>query len=585
MTNDMVMPARAKEMPDRVKGFRWWAEAKDRFFERLAPHIDGFGKAMAFPDKGMLGNVKVFDTTARDGMQTPEVPAFVTEQRGRSVVQNKVEICMRLAQWGIPIIEVGNAVSNDGEVEAIKTVKRMVEEQDLGTEIVSLGRMVRRDVDAAKLAEADTMHVYSSGSVPHAWVKLGKMPEELIPDIVDCVRYAREQGFANIIVSLEDAARTDPDHLVEVGKRIFDAAGGKGIQYNIPDTVGVCSPAYMYALISHIRSEIPELPLQVHCHNDMGMAAQNSIAAMLAGVSVVQTTMHGVGERTGNAALEEVAMYMYANHGIEIVDMAQLADVSAFISERFGVGPAMNKPIVGKRAFRHTAGVHVDGLVKSEKSGFSDRDSGRDGGSVYAAFNPRTIGREEDVWISALSGKKSITHKLGEFGISVPDDNVDAILSKVKDMAATKAVSDADFLLMAYDAAFGKPCRRADVISIDVSTGTSGRSARVLVKVGDDEREGEDTEGNGTVDVAVRAIRSAIGNGTGIEISSYECHGIGSGSDAAARVTMTIRKKGLEVESSTVGTDTTMVSIEAFTKGYDAVCALEELRSAYPAAK
>ncbi len=576
--------AAARTMPDSVREFRWWGGMKERYLQRIGDHAVEYGRASAFPDVDALKKVKVFDTTPRDGMQTPEVAAFVTEHRGRSVVENKVEICMKLAEWGVPIIEVGNAVSNDSEREAIRAVKRKVAERGLGTEIVSLGRMVHRDIDAAAEAEADTMHVYSSGSVPHAWVKLGKMPHELIPDIVDCVRYARDAGFGKIIVSLEDAARTDPDHLVEVGRRIYDAAHGKGIEYNIPDTIGVCSPVYMYALIKHLRTEIPDLPLQVHCHNDMGQAAQNTIAAMMAGVSVIQTTMYGVGERTGNASLEQVAMYMLANHGIALVDMSRIAEVTDFVAERFGVGPAANAPIVGKKAFRHTAGVHIDGLVKSEETGFSARTGGIDDGSVYSFASSRTVGRSEEVWISALSGNKSVIRKLAEFGVRVPDDFVPAILSKVKAMAADREVSDADFILMAYESVTGSPCAMTTIERIRVETGSEGSKASVAVKLGDRVAEAMNKDGNGPVDAAVKAIRAAVGNGTGaVEISSYECHGIGGGSDAAAKVTMRIRKGGLEVEASTVGTDTVIASVGVFRKGYEAVCALETLRERYPA--
>jgi 2-isopropylmalate synthase len=186
------------------------------------------------------------------------------------------------------------------------------------------------------------------------------------------------------------------------------------------------------------------------------------------------------------------------------------------------------------------------------------------------------------VGIGGLSGNKSVIHRLGEFGVSVPEGKVPDILEAVKHMAATRTVSDADLLLMAYAAVMGSPCHRAQVVHIEVSTGTAEPKASVRISLGGNEIYGEDSTGNGTVDVAVRAIRKAIGNGTGIEISSYECHGIGSGSDAAAMVAMTLNKSGLAVESYTVGTDITMVSIEAFRKGYEAVCALEELRSVYP---
>ena len=583
------MPVAKRTMPDAVREFRWWGERKNKYLERIGEYAEGYGRAMIARDErtvARLGAIRIFDTTARDGMQTPETAAFVTEASGRSVVENKVAICMRLAEWGIPIIEVGNAVSNPGEIEAIRTVRRMVRERGLGTEIVSLGRMVRRDIDAAAEAEAETMHIYSSGSIPHAWVKFDRMPEQLMDHIEECVRYARYKGFEKIIVSLEDSARADPDHLVRVGEMIYEAAGGNGIQYNIPDTIGVCDPAYMYGLISYIRSKVPQLPLQAHCHNDMGMAVQNTIAAMLAGVSVAQVTMHGVGERTGNAAMEQVAMYMQLNYGIEYVDMSHLNEVSGFITERFGVGPAENAPYVGKTALKHTAGVHGDGVFKSEITGYSTRDNGgdrRDNASVYMPYGPGLIGRKEEVGIGVLSGNKNIIHRLGEFGVSIPENRVPNILSAVKEMAAARAVSDADFLLMAYHAVMDRPCCLVDDVRIDdVSTGDAGSKARVRVRVNGREAIGEDSTGDGPVDVGVNAIRAAIGNGAGVEMTLYKSFGMGNGSDAPGRITMTLKKGELEVESSFVHTDTTRAAIQAFVKGYNAIHALEELRRAYP---
>ncbi len=589
VTKEMIRSA-ARTMPDAVREFRWWGERKNKYLEMIGPYAEGYGRAMIARDEGtvaMLGAIKIFDTTARDGMQTPETAAFVTEHSGKSVIENKVAICMRLANWGIPIIEVGNAVSNPGEIEAIKTVRRMVRERGLDTEIVSLGRMVHRDIDAAAEAEAETMHIYSSGSIPHAWVKFDKMPEQLMDHIRECVIYARSKGFEKIIVSLEDAARADPDHLVRVGEMVYEAAGGHGIQYNIPDTIGVCDPAYMYGLISYIRSKVPQLPLQVHCHNDMNMAFQNTIAAMLAGVSVAQVTMHGVGERTGNAAMEQVAMHMLLNYGIEYADMSRLKEVSAFVTERFGVGPAENASYVGEKALKHTAGVHGDGVLKSEDSGCSTRNVGtdrRDNGSVYIPYGPEIIGRKEEVGIGILSGNKNIIHRLGEFGVSIPEAKVGVVLEAVKGMAATRGVSDADFLLMAYHAVMGKPCCMVDDVRIDdISTNDAGSTARVRVKINGREAIGEDSTGNGPVDVGVNAIRAAIGNGAGVEMSSFESHGMGDGSDAPARITMTLRKGELEVESSFVHTDTTKAAIQAFIKGFNAIHALEELRVAHPA--
>lgn len=568
-------PETGNGMPAAVRDFRWWAGVKDRYFACIAGHADGFGRASAFPDVAMLKKVRIFDTTARDGMQTPD--AFLTEERGIAVMKNKVDICVELARWGIPIIEVGNAVSSPEEKAAIRAAARTVRRLGLGTEIVSLARTSQRDIDEARESGADTVHIFSSGSIPHAWVKFGKMPEELIPDIVESVRYARKAGFQNIVFSLEDAVRSDPAYLVEVARRIYDICGDS-IHYNIPDTVGAASPVQMFALISFIRSQVP-IPLQVHCHGNMGRAEENTMAAMYAGVSEIHTTMHGMGERVGNAALERVAVNMYAQHGVELVDLKRIAEISAFIRERSGVKPAANAPIVGKNAFRHESGVHGDAVYKSEMMGYGRR-KGADGGSVYTSFNPAIVGREEEVGVGPLCGKKNVIYRLQKFGICVADGKVPEIVARVKGMAAQRRVSDADFILMAYETVMGTPCEKVKIERISVTTGTEGRAARVRLKLNGSFGEGTDTAGNGPVDVAVNAIRKALHRWSRVRISAYECHGIGEGSNAAARATMTMRKGKAEIETTAVDTDIVLASIEAFRKGYNAICALEELGKA-----
>ncbi len=563
-------------LPAAVRDFRWWAGVKDRYLERISGHLDGFGRASAYPDVGMLKKVRVFDTTARDGMQMPD--AFLTEGSGIPVMQNKVEICVELARWGIPIIEVGNAVSSREELEAIRKTKEEVGRLGLDTEIVSLARTAKEDIAAAKESGADVVHIFSSGSIPHAWVKFRKTPEQLIPGIVESIEYARKIGFTKLVFSLEDAARSDPLHLVEVAKRIYGICGDS-IHYNIPDTVGAADPAYMFALISYIRSQVP-VPLQVHCHNDTGNAANNTIAAMYAGVSEIHTTMHGMGERTGNAPLEVVATNIYARHGVELVDLGQMALISRFIRKRSGVSPAVNAPVVGKDAFWHESGVHANAVHKSSQIGYTKR-IGIDGGSIYVAFNPASVGTSEEVGVGPLCGRTNVIARLEKkFGAIVPEDKVAEIVSRVKRMSAGKRVSDADFILMAYETVMEKQCEKVKIERISVTTGTEGRVARVRLKLNGSFGEGTDASGNGPVDVAVNAIRKALHRWSRVRISAYECHGIGEGSNAAARATMTMRKGRVAVETSAVDTDIVLASIEAFRKGYNAMCALEELQEA-----
>jgi isopropylmalate/homocitrate/citramalate synthase len=565
----------ARGLPPAVRDFSWWGSARERYFRKIEPYVDGFGHACAHPDKRMLGRIRVFDTTGRDGMQTPN--AFLTEERGISVTQNKVDICLRLARWGIPIIEVGNAISSPDEMAAIRESVRRVRSAGLDTEIVSLARTARQDVAAARESTADTVHIFSSGSIPHAWVKFRKTPRELIPGIVESLQHAREIGFRKMVFSLEDAVRTEPGHLAEVGRIIYDICGD-GVHYNIPDTVGAASPEQMFALISYLREKVPGLPLQVHCHGDMGRAEENTIAAMYAGVSEIQTTMHGLGERVGNAALERIAAIMYAKHGVELVSLGQIRRISEFITGRSGVPPAVNAPIVGRTAFWHESGVHANAVWKSRRMGYTKR-RGVDGGSIYVPVNSRTVGMREDVGVGPLCGQTNIVARLWDrFRVRVPHEKMAGIVAKVKAMAAEKKVSDADFILIAYEAAKGRPCEKVNISDISVTTGTRGRRARVKLKLNGRYATGEDATGDGPVDVAVNAIRKAL-HKNGVEITAYECHGIGKGSDAAARATMTLKKGRVEMETTAVDTDIVLASIEAFRKGYNAVCAVEELRA------
>jgi len=560
-------------IPAEVHEWKWWAGVKDRYFDKIKDHAAGFGSASALPDMERLRKVRLFDTTGRDGMQMPD--AFLTEERGISVMQNKIDIAVELAKWGIPIIEVGSAMSSPEEKAAIKEAKRRVARMGLSSEIVSLARTERRDIDDARGSDADIIHIFSSGSILHTWIKFNKMPSEVIGEVIDAVRYAREVGFTKMVVSLEDAARADPDHLVEVAKRVYDAAGDSA-HYNIPDTLGVSDPAYMFSLISYIRSQVPELPLQVHCHNDRGLAVANSMAAIYAGVSEVHATMHGMGERTGNAALEQIVLNLYTDHGIALVDPEGIMRISAFITERSGIRAPVNAPVVGRNAFWHASGVHGDAVDKSQRSGFTTR-GGVDGGSIYACYNPAAVGRKEEMGVDGqLIGRANVKYRLAEFGISVPDDVVPAIVRAVKERAASRKVSDADFLLMTYGIVAGRQCEKVKVEDMEISTGTNGPSAYVKLNLNGSPSEGR-ASGNGPVDSAVHAIKDAMGK-NGVDIAYYESKAIGEGSNAGARVTLTIAKGNQKIESSVVGTDTVLIGIEAFVKGLNAMYALEELQ-------
>jgi 2-isopropylmalate synthase len=561
-------------IPAQVQEWKWWASVKDRYFDKIRDHAASFGTASAFPDIERMSKVRIFDTTCRDGMQMPD--AFLTEEKNIPVMQNKVDIAVEMAKWGIPLIEVGSAMSSPEEKGAIKEAKRRVVRMGLSSEIVSLARTERDDIDHARESDADIVHIFSSGSIPHTWVKFGKMPSEVIGEVIDAVRYAQKVGFTKMVVSLEDAARADPDHLVEVARRLYEVAGDSA-HYNIPDTVGVAEPVHIFSLISYIRSQVPGLPLQVHCHNDLGRALDNSIAAIYAGVSEVHATMHCMGERTGNAALEQIIMNIYTRYGIALVAPENIMRISNFITERSGLRPPVNAPVVGKNAFWHESGVHGDAVDKSQKLGFTARGD-IDGGSIYACYNPTLVGRTEKMGVGPTCGKASVRNCLAEFGVIVRKDVIQTIVDRVKKDSASKKVSEADFLLLTYEIVAGKPYDKIKIEDLEISTGTMGPSAYAKLRLEDRFSEAKsDTDANGPVDAAVSAIKKAIGR-NGVNISDYASHAMGAGSHASARVTVSVMKGKQVIESSSVGTDTALAPIDAFVKGFNAMCALEELQ-------
>ncbi|MBN1169477.1 hypothetical protein JXA56_00475 [Candidatus Micrarchaeota archaeon] len=556
-----------------VNDFRWWQHHRKRYFEKIKDYADGFVSAFAQPDMEHLSKVKIFDTTARDGMQMSR--AFVpSETSPETIRENKLFIIEKLAEMGVPTIEAGFAAASEEEQGIIRTAKQLVSRFD--AKIVALGRTVRGDIDAIVRSEADVAHIFSSGSAPHTYVKFGKMPDEIIPDIERAVVYANSCGFGEIVVSLEDAVRTDPDHLVKVGKIIRDIAGDK-VKYNIPDTVGVADPVHMFALIRFLRENVG-IGLQVHCHGDRGLAEMNSISAALAGALDIHVTMHGMGERAGNAALEEVTGFMMTQYGIRMVNMEMLPKVSEFVESRTGIQRKINAPYVGKLAFWHESGVHGSAVNKGDEIGYNRR-GGIDGGSVYTAYNPEIIGRKEQVGVGPLSGQTNVIWKMiDSFGITINDKEVATrIITKVKDRSAKMPVSDADLVLITYECARGQEFNGLKISDCKISTCmNNGSEATVETEIDGKAVKGTG-HGNGPIDAAIHAIMSAIGR-EDVKIEDYDSTSIGRGSDAAANCRITVQINGVSMSSSEIHTNTVMAAVKAFEKGYNAICAVAEMK-------
>lgn len=565
------------------------AEIREKNFRKIDPYANATAAAIA----GMRRNspeIILFDTTGRDGMQTHK--AFANPSIPR--MESKRMVIERIAQWGIPAIEIGYPGASAEEFEAARKIVKMIKDSGLPTTLVGLAGTKTEHIKAAIDAGLDEVHIFSSGSIPHAWTKFRRMPHELISGddhvmgVVPAVEYAVAQGAKKILVSLEDAYSADPDHLVEVAHRISDAAKSRQIRYNIPDTISVADPMRAFALIAYVRKRT-YIPIDVHFHNDGNAAAVNSAYAVAAGATRVHTTVNGLGERGGNASVSRLLIQLYQHYGIiprdvfgDPLDLSQMRGISKFVEGLSGIKVPANEPGTGDDAYVHISGIHADGYNKSKKQGAEH--------SIYVPVNPQIYGNEERVETGPLAGKANHVYKLAKFGIDVehPEvkDRIDEIALSDKKLSSSKHVSDAEYLLNAYEIIERMPCEALKVEGINVAVeriSNSGGGARAKVVV---ELDGEwitsKGVGNGPVDAAVDAIKHAIGKDV-LKILHYDNHSIGTGSDAPAEVELMVQDGGSPIGTSFIGPNTTLIAVDAYVQAYNAVRALERLRHKYPA--
>jgi 2-isopropylmalate synthase len=381
--------------------------------------------------------VYIFDTTLRDGEQSP---GFALDGAG------KLELARQLELLGVDVIEAGFPISSPGDFAACQAIARQVR----GPMVTALARAVRPDIDAVwgaiRDAERPQIHIVLSVSDIHIARKLGKSRDQVLRIGEEAVAYAR--GLCDEVeYSPEDAGRADRDYLVETVERMMDA-GATAI--NIPDTTGYCLPEEFGRLISYVLAHVrhPERAIiSVHCHNDLGLATANTMAAIGAGARRAEVTINGIGERAGNTALEEVVMLLQvraAALGLECaVDTTQIAPTSQLLTRLTGVGVQPNKAIVGANAFAHASGIHQDGVLKDALN--------------YEIMRPEDIGLVTNrIVLTARSGRHAFKHRLRALAIDVPDDRFDEVWRDFLHIADTKKeVTDDDLRHLAGAAVSG----------------------------------------------------------------------------------------------------------------------------------
>ncbi len=487
--------------------------------------------------------IKIFDTTLRDGEQTPGVNLNVYE---------KVEIAKQLERLGVDIIEAGFAIASPGDFDAVSEVARIVKD----VKVASLARALEKDIDraweAVQHARMPLIHTFIATSDIHMKYKLKMTEEQVLERAVAMVKYARKY-CENVEFSAEDASRTRVEFLYKIIEETIKA--GATI-VNIPDTVGYATPDEFGRLIRGIKDNVPNIDMvdmSVHCHNDLGMAVANSLAAIENGATQVECTINGLGERAGNAALEEIIMgidtrkdFYKVTHKI---DTTQIYRSSKLISSLTGITVQPNKAIVGSNAFAHESGIHQHGVL-SEKS-------------TYEIMTPESIGLKQNRMIlGKLSGRHAFEEKLKEMGYNLTEEQIKNSFQKFKELADRKKdISDSDIEAVVEEK-FAKIPEIFQLETYQISSGNRVVSTSTVSVRRNGNLFTEAATGEGPVDAAFNAMERAVG--FTMKLEDYSLRAVTGGKDALGEVTVRVSRNGKMFTGRGVSTDVIEASVKAY---------------------
>jgi len=482
------------------------------------------------------GYIRIFDTTLRDGEQTPGVSLTPEE---------KLEIARQLDKLGADTIEAGFPVASKGEAQAVKAIVK----EGLSAEICGLARSSRQDIDAGIDCGLDSIHVFIATSDIHLQYKLKMDRESALRKAVDAVEYAKDHGVV-VEFSAEDASRSEVGYLKRVFKAVCDAGADR---IDIPDTVGVLTPSRTQILVKDVSSVVTK-PVGVHCHNDFGMAVANSLAAVEAGAVQAHVTINGLGERAGNASLEEFVMALYSLYGKKTnIKTELLYEASRLVSRLTGVVVQPNKAIVGENAFGHESGIHTHGVISMP--------------FTYEPISPELVGRRRWFTAGKHAGTHGIANSLKEAGLRPTEEQLKEIVSRVKELGDKgKTVTDADLIAIAL-ASMGKTMEAEKVIDLtELAVMTGNRilpTASVKVLLEGKEYSAAET-GVGPVDAAIKAVQKLTDKLVNVKLREYRLEAITGGSDALAEVLVKVEdKEGSVVSARAAREDIVMASVEA----------------------
>ena len=487
--------------------------------------------------------ILIFDTTLRDGEQSPGCSMNLEE---------KLQVAAQLETMGVDIIEAGFAIASDGDFQAVSEVAKQCERAT----VASLARAAIPDIDraweAVRHARRPRIHSFIATSPLHMRVKLNKSPDEVIEAIERTVSHARNL-CPDVEWSAEDATRSEPDFLA----RAIEAAIRAGARtINLPDTVGYATPETYGAMFRDMITRVPnahQAIFSTHCHNDLGLAVANSLAAVLAGARQVESTINGIGERAGNAAVEEVAMALKVRHDVmparTNIVASEITRASRLVSGITGFQVQPNKAIVGANAFAHESGIHQDGMIKDA--------------STYEIMTPESVGlTHSSLVMGKHSGRAAFRQKLEELGYALGDNAFQDAFVRFKALAdAKKAVFDEDIIALVDDEVL-RGHDRIQVKEVEIHCGTGPARAILTLDVDGEERTAA-TRGNGPVDALFAAIRAIVPHDTTV-LERYEVHAVTGGTDAQAETSVLLAENGRTTRGRGAHHDTMVASARAY---------------------
>jgi 2-isopropylmalate synthase len=502
----------------------------------------------------MSDTVTIFDTTLRDGEQSPGCSMTVAE---------KLKVAQALVELGVDVIEAGFPIASPGDFEAVKAIAERFGDQ---TVICGLARCRQEDIERAALAlqgaRKKRIHVFLATSAIHRQFKLKMAKEEIVRSTVEHVQ--RAKAFCdNIEFSPEDAARTELDFLAEVVEKAIDAGA---TTVNIPDTVGYAVPSHFHRVITYLKQNVPNISkavISAHCHNDLGLAVANSLAAVEAGARQVECTINGLGERAGNAALEEIVMAIRTRRdyfGLETrINAQKLCPISRLVSSITGMVVQRNKAIVGQNAFAHEAGIHQHGVLQER--------------STYEIMRPEDVGYVgTNLVLGKHSGRHAFRTRVAELGYTLDDatfqkvfDDFIALADKKKD------VYDADIVALIDNRVDATPDRwQLARFHIAAGTGTIP-TATVELRNDRDALVSDAAIGDGPVDAVCKAIERIVGVSATLE--GYQVRSVSGGKDAQGEVMVEIQCQGKRYHGKAVSTDILEASALAYLKALNKAAA------------